>query len=255
MKNSGIFGYVNGIQNEKEIMEALDGKSFKELSDHLKKVVQTMFRDIKDDDVIHAEKVPGFAKPDLKISVNDEKHYLSIKFGSSSSLHCEQLEVLINWLSDHGIDDETIDNLLLYHYGDGTRDGSGQRRMPQQEVLRVYSKEVEQLNLKLNSNRFFVRDFVKRVVFDGNDPFKPSADFIYHGDIEEGEICSKEAMLAYCKRKTFHRLINVHIGPVMIRPYARYTSGVETYPEKRQKVAFEWSRIGWDIMYINKWKF
>lgn len=255
MKNNGFYGYTNGITNEKEIENALDGKTFGSLSEHLQNVVHKMFHHIEDGDIIHAERIPGFPKPDLKITVNDESHYLSIKYGASAQVHCEKVEVFVKWLKEHQISERVIQLLLIYQYGDGTTDGNGERRMSQQEVLRVYSKEIAELNEELNKDRFFVRDFVKRVVFEGNDPDKVSADFIYHGDIEEGEICSKESVLSYTKRKRFDRLVNVHIGPVMVRPYARYSKNEERYPEKRHQVTFEWNRMLWDLEYINQWKY
>ena len=221
----------------------------------MKDIIKYMFKNVQDDDVIKAAKVPGFSKPDLKIMINEESHYLSIKYGYACQVHKEELSVFVEWLSDKGVSQRTIDALLTYHYGDGTTDGTGERRMHQQEVLRYYSEAIREMNAVLNQDRFFVRDFVRRVVFDGNEEHKPSADFIYHGDIEEGVICSKSSMLSYIKRKTFERLVNPHIGPIMFRPYARYLSGEETHPEKRHQICFEWYRIEWDIAYIRQYDF
>lgn len=255
MKESGFYGYVNGIRNETEIVGAVNGKKYCDLTDHLRKIINKMFPKIQNGDLISVKKVPGFAKADLEFTVDGESHYLSVKYGASSQVHCEQISIFIEWLKEHNFTQEIIDLFLFYHYGDGTKDGSGIKRMSQKEVLSTYSDYILRLNEALNSDRFVVRDFVKRVVFEGNDILKQNADYIYHGDIEEGEICSKESVLQYVKRKTFSRLINVHIGPIMIRPYARYLSGVETHPEKRHQVTFEWNRMEWDFEYINEWKF
>lgn len=255
MKNTGIDGYLNGIQNETEIMNAINGKKYSELTKHLKHIVKEMFNDVEDGDVVHVEKVPGFAKPDLKFTLYNETHYLSVKFGASSQVHCEELEVFVQWLKDHAFSDHIIDCFKKYHYGDGTLDGSGKRRMGQQEVLNTYKQEIDEINEAFNSNRYLVRDLAKLVVFVGNDPSKPSADFLYHGDIEEGEICSMDSVLRYFKTKKVDKLITPHFGRILLRPYARYLNGNETYPEKRHKVVFEWCRMNWDLEFIKTWRF
>ena len=255
MQNSGIYGYNNGIRNETEIMDAINGKKYCELSKHLQHIVKEMFSDIENDSVIHVEKVPGFAKPDLKFTVYNESHYLSVKYGTSSQVHCVELEVFVKWLKDHEFSDHIIECFKKYHYGDGTLDGTGEKRMSQQETLNTYKSEIEEINEAFNANRYLVRDLAKLVIFDGNDSNKPSADFIFHGDIEEGEICSMDSVLRYFKTKKADKLITPHFGRIILRPYARYLSGKETYPEKRHKVVFEWCRMIWDLEFIKTWRF
>ena len=255
MKNEGIIGYYNGLKNEDEIMDAINGKKYQDLSTHLKHIVKEMFNSIDDDSVIKVEKVPGFAKPDLKFSSDGESHYLSIKYGASSQLHCEDLSVFVKWLKDHGFSDHIINCFKLYHYGDGTLDGTGLNRLNQKETLEKYHREIEEINNAFNEDRYLVRDLCRLIVFEGNDPEKPAADFIYHGDIEEGEICSMESVLRYFKTKRADKLITPHFGRIILRPYARYLNKQETYPEKRHKVVFEWCRMIWDLEFIKQWRF
>lgn len=253
MKNNGAIGYTNGIRNENEIIRAINKKKFSELTPHLKMVVETMFPHIKDNNIIEVSHVDGFAKPDLKFVVDDEEHFLSVKFGMSSQVHCEDLTIFLDWLKRHNIPEYILNCIRKYHYADGTLDGTGKERLSQNRAMIVYEQEIKDINEALNEDRFFVRDLARRVVFDGNDPLKPSADFLYHGDIEEGEICSMESVLRYCKNKRADSIIMPHIGRIMIRPYARYLSGQDTHPEKRHKVVFEWVRMNWDLQYIKQW--
>ncbi len=253
MENSGIIGYENGMRNETELLEAINGKKLPELSKHLQYIVRTMFKRADMFDTVYVEKVPGFAKPDLKFTIGDEVHYLSVKHGQSSQVHCEDIQTFIKWLRENGMSEHIIECFLKYHYADGTLDGTGKDRMNQNKVMVFYEDEVKEINEAFNENRFFVRDLVKRVVFDGNDPSKPSADFIYHGDIEEGEICSMESVLKYSKQKRCEKLNTPHIGRILIRPYARYLHNQDTHPEKRHKVTFDWIRLEWDLEYIKEW--
>lgn len=253
--SGGLHAYQNGINNENELLEAINNKKYSELSEHLQKMIRKMFPKVWLDDLIIVKKVPGFAKADLEFIIHDEHHYLSVKYGNSAQVHTEKLSTFFSFLKEHQFSDELLNNIALYHYGDETTNGTGTYRMNQQEVMRNYASIVEKINEELNLNRYFVRDFVKRVVFIGNDPSKQAADFIYHGDIEEGEICSMESVLQYTKRKTFHRIINAHIGQIMFRPYARYSKGLEKHPEKRHVVVFEWSHLLWDLEFINQWKY
>lgn len=255
MQNSGIYGYENGIQNENEIMNAINGKKFSELSEHLKYVVKEMFNSIRGEDLIKVEKVPGFAKPDLKFTVLDESHYLSIKFGNSSQLHCEDIDVFVKWLKDNDFSDHIIECFKKYHYADGTLDGTGKKRLGQQEAMEVYQSEVDELNAAFNSNRFLVRDLAKRVIFEGNDPSKPKADFIYHGDIEEGKICPMDTVLNYFKLKRSDKLFTPHFSRILVRPYARYLNNQDTNPDKRHKVVFEWVRMKWDLEFMKHWRY
>lgn len=255
MKNSGKQGYYNGIRNEYEILEAINGKTFNQLSEHLRYVVKEMFPRIEETNIITVEKVPGFAKPDLKFTVEGESHYLSVKFGGSSQVHCEDLSVFVDWLKQNGFSDHIIELYKKYHFGDGTLDGTGSKRMGQEEVLNSMASEIREINDAFNENRYLVRDLCKRVVFEGNDPLKQSADFLYHGDIEEGEICSMDSVLRYFKTKKNDKLITPHFGRIIVRPYARYINGNESYLEKRFKVVFEWCRMMWDLEFIKEWRF
>lgn len=248
-------GYWNGIQNEQEILEAINGKKIQDLSPNLQKLVKKMFRSVDIFETIKVEQVPGFAKPDLKFTIGDESHYLSVKHGLSSQVHCEDISVFIDWLRKNNMSEHIIECYLRYHYADGTLDGSGKKRLSQPEALQVYKDEVEEINQAFNDDRFFVGSLFRRVMFEGNDPSKPAAEFIYHGDKEDGVICSKESVLSYAKTKREAKTKAPHFCKIVVRPYARYVNNDDTYPEKRHKVVFEWIRMRWDLEYINKYRY
>ena len=82
-------GVNNGVKNERVLIESLDGKTHSELNKNLKKFIQALFPSCKNSDVIKCKKQEGNAKGDLEVSIEKNTKSVSVKVGTSLSIHQE----------------------------------------------------------------------------------------------------------------------------------------------------------------------
>ena len=92
--------------------------------------------------------------------------------------------------------------------------------------------------------------FIYRCLFKGTQEKNIEADFIYHGDVNYGVVCSKDQIFKHVDRRSWDYMDNLHIGPIQFRPHARYTNTEIKREEKRWKVDFWWARLPADLDYI-----
>lgn len=242
-----------GLQKEDHIINAIDGKKFNEIGNNLKFALKRIFFDCIDENgIFKAEKADPRGKPDIIIKHNGETHYLSVKSGAAKELHREDVFKFVDFLKEYQMDEDAINPILLFHFGDGTTDGTGQKRMDYSDTIHEYKNEIQESNRLLSQNKSLLEDFLERVMFQGNYKDLPGAEYIYFGDENYGTLCSKKQILTHVKRKYFGWYQSPHIGPVLMRPYARYINGDGKYPEKRSLICFEWVGLEKDMRYISE---
>ena len=129
-------------------------------------------------------------------------------------------------------------------------DGSGEKRMDYRQLIHKLAPRIVELNKELNSNKAFVKEFIYRCLFKGTQEKNIEADYIYHGDINYGVVCSKDQIFKHVDRRSWDYMDNLHIGPIQFRPHARYTNTEIKKEERRWKVDFWWARLSADLDYI-----
>lgn len=247
---SSKHNFYRGIAVEHSIIDALDNHRYGELSPHWRRMIRFMYGDVDLNTFVYAKSCDLYGKPDIEIDVKGQLHYLSVKSGEAKAVHSERINVFSDWLKNNSIDENIIKDYQLYHFGDATLDGKGERRMGHQEVMTHFSQQIADFNESFRTNKEVAWKFVERVVFKGNNPMLPGADFLYHGDAVEGVICSKEQVRRFVYKKPFSYFINPHVAMLQLHPAARYTSGIEKDPEKRYIVEVSWPNMKKDISFI-----
>ena len=241
----------SGTKFEAQMIDALNNKRFDDLSANLQNIIKTMFPNVEKSNIITSEHCEPYGKPDIKVTINDETHFLSLKTGTSKMIHCEAFEKFLLKVKDIGVTEKTISILKRFQYGDDTEDGTGKKRYSYEELFPLMFNDFRYANQDLNYSNEKMVQFVDILVFKGNYPEYPSADFIYHGNIEYGVIVSREQVLRHLRRKNYDYMKNLHIGPIQFHPYARYVDFKENYPEKREKTNFKWINFESDLYYIS----
>lgn len=240
-----------GVQNEEKFVNAINNKTYDELPKHLQYFLHYLFPEINKKKKFRCEMTTNFAKPDICISQESEMRFVSLKYGQSETVHNESILTFVQFLRNNGISEDTIKMYLLYHYGDGTTDGTGKHRLSSVEVRFHYKNEFEKLNEELNKDKEFVKKFADRVMFQGVNKLANRADYIYHGDTEYGVFMSRSQLMERIDHKSYGFMTEcVHIGPFVVRPHARYSNKPIRSIEHRQTVAVNYPRIVQDIMYI-----
>ena len=172
----------NGLIIERNFKSVYNGKLFENLNDFQKKFILELFPNISKKDFIICKKYnKEFAKPDITISCNKLEKFISIKSGSSDGMHIKDIKSFILFLRNLGVSTETQKILLLYHYGDGTLDGTGKKRMLHNEIVFKYRNLIEFANKELADTRI-VLECLKRFVLQGTSEFMRQIDYIYYGD-------------------------------------------------------------------------
>lgn len=241
----------NGTSEEKELVALLNQKRYSDLSNNGKRIVKQLFGPVDDDQVVFAELVNGYMKPDIVVKCNEEQRYISMKSGKASVVHQENIMKFAKYLLDKGISKNTIKILLLYHYGDGTLDGSGKKRKTYQELMYEMSKHIKKANDELNDNKELVKDVIERCVFVGTNHDHTHADYVYHGNAGFGVLVSHQQMMKHISRRTWGFMNNFHIGPLQFRPHARYVGKEVKNEESRHLIDFFWSNMFADMDYIS----
>lgn len=241
-----------GIRNEQALIKAINGRTYDELSNNMKCLVDSIYEDIDPHSRFYAEKCDPRGKPDIMITLDSEVHFISVKTGQAEQVHMEDIKKFVLFLRERGISADTQKTILYFQYGDGTLDGTGAVRWSYEELLPRMSKLIEKANEELNKDKELVFAAMDRFVFKGNYKELPEADYIYHGSVNMGVICSKTQIIKHLKRRDFMYMKNLHIGPIQFRPYARFTDFKETHTEKRLVVAFKWVGMQADLDYITE---
>jgi hypothetical protein len=239
-----------GLLKEDEMVYYLNNKKVKDLSNNLKQLLRVLYGVIDDDEIIKCKKTSDFIKPDIIITYKDKNKYVSIKTGRSEIFHQEIVTNFTSYLKEKGISDRTIETFLLYHYGDGTIDGSASERIEYNELRLFLNSRIKEANYELNINKAFIQDIIDRCLFVGTINNAVPADCIYEGDYQYGKVVTREQVKKYIDRKYWGWLNNLHIGPLQFRPHARYYNTEIKSEKKRNELICYWSHFSADLDYI-----
>ena len=241
-----------GLLREDEMIVNLNNKKVSELSINLRNLVEALFGALLDDEVITCERMEGSMKPDFAITYQGETKYVSMKSGRSDTLHCEYIKPFILFLRELGISNRTQKTILLFHYGDGTMDGSGTTRMDYEDLCMWLKDRIKDANEELNSDYNFINKVIDRCIFDGASKEAISADIIYHGDYQEGFHMNKKQAHKYVKNRKFTWAKKLHIGPMFLRPQGRYIGREVKSEKKRHSIEVYWPHFKDSIDYVSR---
>lgn len=241
-----------GLQNEVELENAINGKRFSELNENLQRMVTQLFGHLNDSDVLACRRTDNYIKPDIVVSCRGKDCYISVKCNHSKFMHTESIKSFVMFLRSLGISEETQKTLLLFQYGDGTMNGTGEIRMNRNQVYDWLAERITNANRELNNRLDFIEKVVNRVVFQGVDLVADSADYIYDGTVDYGIIVSKRQVRSYLKRGDWHFYDNIHIGPIMMRPHARYANRAIVSDERRNHIMCSWANFDQEMQFIAK---
>lgn len=242
----------DGLLHEEEMVRELNQKTISELNNNSRNLIKNLFGVLDETMKVECFRLNDSSKTDLVISYNGEKHYVSMKSGAAVIVHNEILDNFVDYLKTEGISEQTIKTIKLFHYGDGTEDGTGSFRESYQEIVYQLKNEIALANLELNKNIDFVVRAVERLVFNGASLEYQQADSFYFGDRNYGVVVTKKQVIKYLYRKDFSYFNNLHIGPLLLRPDCRYSGKPIKSERKRNRIVAYWPNLQSDIAYISR---
>ena len=242
-----------GFFKEDEMVYRLNGTKIKDLSNNLRNFIHAMFGVIDDEEIVYAEKLDNFIKPDFKVTYKNESRYISMKSGRCETVHQELIKSFILFLRDLGVSKRTQATILLWQYGDGTMDGTGKKRYEYDELHVMLKERIKEANEELNESPEFVEKVMEHCIFYGTQENAIMADGVYHGDCNYGNLATRKQIIRHIRKKRFKwdNISHLHIGPLRIRPHARYVDKPIANPKSRHKVEMYWTHLDNDIEYIS----
>ena len=241
-----------GVRNETELVESLNNKKVKQLNNNLQNFIKSLFKEKTPNEKITCKLTDNYIKPDLLIEYGSQAAYVSVKSPRSNEMHMEDIKSFILFLRSLNVSKETQKTLLLYQFGDGTMDGSGKKRKNYHEVYDWLQERIKAANEELNDRFDLIEKVVERVIFQGVDITAHEAEFIYLGNVDFGVTVSKKQVMTYLKNKPFNFYENLHIGPILLRPHARYSNREVVSDERRKQIVCYWTHFPEDLDYIDK---
>ena len=241
----------HGFLREDEMVYHLDKRKVKDLSNNLYHMMQELYGVLDEEEVITCYKTDDFIKPDFVIIYKDETRYVSMKSGRSEIVHSECIKDFVLFLRSLGVSRETQKTVLYYHYGDGTLDGTGKERYDYDKLRYLLHDRIAKANEEFH-NIDIIMSVIERCVFTGTRSNAIPIDALYHGYFEFGTVATKKQIIKHLKRKKWDYIQNLHIGPLQLRPHARYVGTTIKNERKRQTLECYWTNLLSDIDYISK---
>lgn len=239
----------NGLTNEKELRDYINSNNWSTYNKNIQDLLKFSFgNNINSTLPFYAEKCKGQIKPDLSVTHNNEKKYISVKKGSGNSVHQERIDVFFPFIRDL-YDEDTLNKLKQFHYGDGTTDDTGKARFSASECQRIYKTEIASLNTKFNEWKY-LKQFLDRFLFKGNIG-TIDADIVYHGTISNGIWASRQELYEYFKTHTFNSNA-LHFASLTYQVWGRNNDFKAIHPDRRYIMQVKWSGILNDLSSIRE---
>ena len=242
----------NGFKIEEDLEKALNNSRFKNLSNNLKTLINQLFGNQNGSAKIQCRRTDNFIKPDLAITCDGKTAFVSVKSGHAQCVHTENTQTFIRFLKSLNVTDETLKTILYFQYGDGTLDGTGEKRMNYHKTFNWLCDRIKKANSEFECKQDVVEKVLDRLLFQGVDITADCADYIYYGDVDFGIVVSKRQIFTHLRRKSWSFYENLHIGPIMLKPHARYADHAIVSDDRRHQTMFYWPNFSADLEYIQK---
>lgn len=234
----------NGYDNEFEFINSLNKKKFKELNILMQEVLEALFINIEDEDVIIAYKYGKYAKTDIVIKINEIEKGISIKYGSRNSVHLEPIEKFIQYLKKFNF--QETDKLLRYLYSDGTNNNTGITRLSSEEYKVKNEKDIITINDSLNN----IKDFlIRRFLIETDINYKIKVDAFIIGNTSDFIWATKDEVINYLSELK-HESSSVHISSLYIQNWNKNLKYNPKYEYCRNYIQVKWYSMFDDIIKI-----
>ena len=234
----------DGYQNEIDFINYLNNKKYKEVNILFQELLDKLYSEIEQEDIIIAYKYGRYAKVDIVINVNGIEKGLSIKSGMFNSVHLEPIDKFVSYLEKIGF--KEMDNLLRYLYSDGTNNNTGVRRQSSEEYRLENYNNIEIINNALYrysdilTNRFLIKTDIN---------YRVNVDAFILGTLNDFLWASKDEVLQYFTNK---KIISkgIHVNNLFIQNWNKNLKHNPKYEYCRNYIQVKWYSIFDDIVNI-----
>lgn len=244
----------NGLQNEKDIIELLNGRTLNDLPDFWQRRMKQLDRNFPLDEKIECFKCVHNHKADIGIRVKSYRYNISIKSGYFVSVHMERISSFAGFLKSLGLDDELINVLKYYHYGDGTLDGTGKVHYNLETIKTQIKDKIEEFNKRVNEFEI-LKHIILRFLCTGTPYQRSYVTHIYAGTADYGEMLDAKTIIGYILSGYSISTDSIHFGPFIYTPGYRGLTNFDEENVKRYYINIKWPSINRDIRDAKDWLF
>ena len=207
-----------------------------------------------EDDIIEAYKCVHDQKADISIRVKQKKWNISIKSGYFVSVHNERISSFTGFLRSLGIKEELIETLKLYHYGDGSLDGTGTERKTSRELKEELKDRIEAFNEAVNQRNILCH-IILRFLCCGTPYQRSYVTHIYWGTKDYGIMIHAKTLVDYFCNAYYYETTAIHFGPFIYTPAYRGLKDFDSTNVKRYYINIKWPSLVRDINEAKEWYF
>ena len=224
----------------------LNNKKIKELNPMLEEFISDLYGKLDGNSLVKCRVSYSNKKYDVVITINNIDKRISIKKGIKNSVHVEGISSFIHFLIENKIQRKYVISYLIYHYADGTTNGSGKNRVSVNEYKLTYQSEIDELNKVLN-NEELLRKAVERFIIRGNISDK-EIDALIYGTVNDFYWIKKEDIykIILCKKDIYSTA--VHFSSLTVQPLDRCLNNNPKYEKRRFCVQINWYNLIDDII-------
>ncbi len=231
----------HGFRNADDISRYLNGIRVRNLNKSLLGMINTIFKGVALTDIIECRRLKPSCKPDIQIKIGNTVKTVSIFVGSGNSVHQENFISFLNFCREKlQITKDEEDSIRWIFYGDYTYDGTGSienRISNSRTILNEFPLQASIAQSFFDRNR---RVIARRFLITGKDESGNSADYVFHGNIEDGICVSYEHILDYIESYNEKKAGLLSIGPLSFQMWNRNLSGVSKNEYKRNSLQIKW---------------
>lgn len=208
---------ITGYKNENEFVYYLNYKKISEMNPMFIEFLETLFGKLNSNSTIRAWNNYQKQKTDIYIEIENKRKAISIKKGIKNSVHAEHIKTFIQFLKENNFSDLLINQFLKYHYGDGTSDGHGNKRISSAEYKIEHQTEIDYINQSLNNDNDFIKTAINKFILKGNLNIE-SIDCIIYGIVEDFIWITKDEITKILLSKKDEYSTGIHISHLTIQP-------------------------------------
>ena len=237
----------NGFKNEENFKIYLDNKKIYKLSTTFQELIYTIFGNINKYSRIDCWRSKYLEKSDIKIKINGIVKGISIKTGTNSSMHQENIEKLIPFFEKIGITSEIIKYLKEFLIGIVDN-----KRVDAKTYIKNNPNKI--LAIKKSLNNYYIKtNLIMRFLFQGSELQKYGCDAIIHGTHKNFIWATKEEILKFLTEYQAPDKVNlINISKLYLKSYDRNLRNNLLRLDKQQQIQIKWLTIKEDITFLTR---
>lgn len=246
---------MKGTDNEFQFVLALNNKKVKELNPLLRQVIDDIYYDINEEDIIKAWRNHKKQKADILLNINGIIKGISIKLGSRNSVHVEHIGEFCDFLYKLGASKDIVLKYISFHYADGTLNGRGIIRQSTEQYKKLYHEDIQTINKFLNTPKN-MSSAIERFVLKGNNS-DYEIDGIIYGTPDDFLWLKKFDIIRILMFNYDDFCSTIHFGSLVCQPLNRCLNYNTKYSYGRYYVQIKWYSLFDDIiesMYCSSYK-